>query len=451
MHVLFAFGPITSFRLQKILADHLQRIGWRVSFLQWDNDAAVIERARAEFPGVEVFSLDRFPSSDRAQTFSIRTRAAALIAKRYKVESFDALRKALAQELGRSHAALGALDPTAIVVSEDGVSSNFRLLSAARSRGIPIIDVPYGYFARKEFDKDLARKKASGDLHVVADELRLPFRLVLRQWLKKGQHEGALMLPASYILAAESLGVTLPDPWTVHGGVADALCVENNAAREHYTREGIPQRKMRMTGSPYADVVYQSLSADPTVQAARRLPRWITDRPRVLVSWVPDYHVWPDHKSEFPTYDEMTSAFFDGIAALNADVTISLHPACPDRVEPMLRSKGLTIGREDVLHLIPRHDVFTTYYSSTVRWALACGKPVVNYDAYGAELSQFNAPGFHNFRNADGVLAAIKRLTSDKAEFQKAAEPQCADAERWGIIDGLACARITDLIREMTR
>ena len=46
------------------------------------------------------------------------------------------------------------------------------------------------------------------------------------------------------------------------------------------------------------------------------------------------------------------------------------------------------------MRLIGRHDLLFGAYSSVSRWALASGKPVINYDAYRLDYGHFDAPGF---------------------------------------------------------
>lgn len=68
----------------------------------------------------------------------------------------------------------------------------------------------------------------------------------------------------------------------------------------------------------------------------------------------------------------------------SATVTLSLHPSCSAGTAELLRSEGFDITSEYLIDLFPHHDVFVTYFSSTIRWALACGKPVLNYNAYSS-------------------------------------------------------------------
>src|SRR5947209_10577586 len=62
--------------------------------------------------------------------------------------------------------------------------------------------------------------------------------------------------------------------------------------------------------------------------------------------------------------------------------------------------------------LFRSNDLFVTYFSSTIRWAIAAGKPVLNYDAYGVDLTIYDqSPGVENFKD---FAAFRKRARSEE-------------------------------------
>lgn len=124
-------------------------------------------------------------------------------------------------------------------------------------------------------------------------------------------------------------------------------------------------------------------------------------------------------------------------------LTVSLHPAIQGEARADVERLGLAISEEYVIGLIPKHYLYVSYYSSTIRWALASGKPVVNYDAYGLGLSIYDsAPGFFNAATFDAFRVEIYRLTASPAAFAQTAERQAAVAGRWGLVDGGCMSRI---------
>jgi hypothetical protein len=125
----------------------------------------------------------------------------------------------------------------------------------------------------------------------------------------------------------------------------------------------------------------------------------------------------------------------------NTRVTVSLHPAVGAGDRAAIAASGVTISDDYVLRLIPLHDIYVSYFSSTIRWAVASGKPVINYDAYRLGLDVYDAaPGVVTTPSVDRLMAIASGLCGD--DFAALAARQVAVAERWGMLDAPAMPRI---------
>ena len=354
-------------------------------------------------------------------------------------------REALAARLAAALASLRALNPIAMVVSEDGISAPLAVHAAARQLNIPIVDVPYGYGVRRDLEIALDNRQQSSTLIRVRGICGTLIRLFAPQWIKRGRHEGALMLAPSYIVAAESLGITLRDAWMIHGGLADRLCVESKQMERLYVEEGVPKEKLASTGSPYCDVMVGALARNAGAMAALRQPRRIQHgRTRVLVSWPPSYHDERAQFSEFSTYRDMSVAILGWLARVPAcDVTVSLHPATHPADRAALVEAGVPLTDEYVIESLGQCDLFVTYFSSTIRWAIAAGKPVVNYDLYKLGLNVYDAaPGVSTVADLASFKRIITELVESDAAFAAIAAKQIAVAEEWGTLDGHSTSRV---------
>jgi len=256
------------------------------------------------------------------------------------------------------------------------------------------------------------------------------------------------------VMAYEGHGLRVRDAWIVHGGYADRLLAESRQMLGLYRREGIPASKLALTGSPYCDVLAEGARAEPAAQAALRQPRRIDPaRTRILVSWPPSYHASRRQFAEFPTYREMTLAVLGWLARLpDCSVTLSMHPAAPEADRAAVRETGLAFADEYVIRLIPRHDIYVSYFSSTIRWAIAAGKPVVGYDAYKLELPVYDAaPGFVNARDVATFKQKMLELVASADAFAAAAARQVSVAEDWGSLDGRCTERVAAEIDAQSR
>jgi hypothetical protein len=449
---LFVVTSSTSYRLQRLVAQYCVDRGYQVALLYEppvDSLYAMLE-VDAALWGAGLFALDelvvpdaqpqlrwfRMPNPWRARLFSW------LLPRGKNIHN-----RVLGARLAAAQALLLKLLPAAVVVAEDGISGPAAVIAAARSLELKVVDLPYGYGTQHDLDNALDEKSVHEHLIRPRGGLGWLMRVLAPAWIKKGRHRGVVMFPTEYIAARESLGMTLRNAWIVHGGYADRILVESEQMMALYRSEGIPKGKLLLTGTPYCDLMAQVLASDAQAKSAFRQPKLIESGVfRLLVSWPTSYHASRGEHCEFPTYEEMSQSILGWLHALpNCRLTVSLHPAVPDALRVLLKGIGLNISSEYVIELIPKHDIYISYFSSTQRWAIACGKPVVNYDAYGVQLTVHDrAPGFIGTRRFEEFKSARSYITGSENAFNRLAQAQIDEAEHWGKVDGRSMDRSLD-------
>ena len=95
---------------------------------------------------------------------------------------------------------------------------------------------------------------------------------------------------------------------------------------------------------------------------------------------------------EFKEFRSLVDFWFAELAKLQYwNVLIKPHPASdPDDVEYM-KTFPFPVVEIDTSVLIPICDLYNTSVSSTIRWALACGKPTLNFDVFRYHYRDFDA------------------------------------------------------------
>jgi hypothetical protein len=296
-----------------------------------------------------------------------------------------------------------------------------------------------------DLEMDQERKRRAGEQIIPNTKQRRLLAWLFPKWIKTGPHQGAVMFKPEYIFALEAMGLSLDRPWICHGGPMDVMCVENRTGYAQYVEEGIPVEKLKLTGSPYCDEMLEALADDSAAAAALHQPRFIQPgRPRVLVGWPPDYHSTHVGKSEFASYAEMTARYMTLFSSLkDCDVTVSLHPDAGDVAAGILRGCGITVSKEHLVRLFPRHDIFVTFFSSAIRWAVAAGKPIINIDLYQQDIRNFvHLPGVVHTKTFDEFSGALQRAVSSPAAFAELARQQIAAAPDYGMMDNGCVDRI---------
>lgn len=442
--ILFVVGSATSYRLQRVFAEFCVSQGRLVAFLYDQPPDALFAEVESDARrlGARVVSLDEQIRDNERPTprwsrmpHPLRARFFALLASPTR----SIMVRILGARVAAAQRVLDEISPAAVLVSEDGISGPAAVMAAARSLGLPVVDLPYGYGTQDDLDIALEEKQANNELLRAEGWLGRLIALLAPAWIKKGRFAGAIIFPPGYIAAREALGMTLRNAWIVHGGYADRLLAESEQMVDLYRSEGLPEDKLALTGSPYCDTLHAALQQDASAKAAFRSSRSVEPgKLRILVSWPPSYHASRAAQCEFPTYEEMSRKILGWLNSLpGCQLTVSLHPAMQGEVRADIERLGLEISEEYVIDLIPKHDLYVSYYSSTIRWAIASGKPVVNYDAYGLGLDVYaKAPGFFNAPDFAAFKREVSRLTATPAVFEQKAAQQSEVAARWGLVDG---------------
>lgn len=454
--LLIPFSGLSSFRLLHTIAGSFSARGWAVAMLYCGGDDGVQAAARTSLAGSDValHGLSDYsggeaqpasPPLRRGMPHPWRSRLLGLGARFRRFYSLRLFRDLHSRDLTTAAACLNRLRPDSVIVAEDGISAPLALMAAIRDASIPTLDVPYGFGLRIDLDIDLQHKQDEGTLFRPTGRSALGMRMIAPQWVKRGRFAGALMYRPAFILGAEAVGISVRDAWTIHGGFADRLCAESAVNRRHYLDEGIPADKIVLTGSPYCDMVVRAAAADPAAQRAFRQARRIApDRLRLLVSWPPSYHGTRSCHCDFARYEDMTLTVLGALGRIpGLDLTVSLHPAVDPAIRHTLAAHGIAVTDAYVIDLIPRHDLFLTYFSSTIRWAIAAGKPVINYDCYRLAMDIYDeAKGVVRIETADALTARVRELAETPGAYEALTERQILSADDWGLMDGHCTDRI---------
>lgn len=358
---------------------------------------------------------------------------------------------ALHRQIETSKDMLRSASADILVVFQDGVSGNGAMIKAARDLGIPVLDIPYGFGTSRDFHDYLQEKDAAGQLHRAQGFVGWAVRTFAAKWLREGWSGNVLLYPADYILVRELLDLSLDLPWVVHGGQADILTAESDRMLSHYRAEGIREAKLKLTGTVYCDAMADVLAAFPELKAAYDTSKKIKpDRTSLLLSLPPDYHETRPGKNEFQTYQELIGNVIGMVNSRpDIDCTVSLHPGMLPQHRSFIESMGVDISDEWILTLIPKHDILFTAFSSTIRWAIACGKPVVNYNMYDYSCRDYaDVDDVYTTTKFSEAKDRVFSLADDKI-FEEACFRQKKAGQEWGIMDGKNFDRIHEVVRSL--
>lgn len=323
-------------------------------------------------------------------------------------------------------------------------------VKAAHEEGIPAVVVPAFMAAADEWAQFVA-----GDPDHDAE--RLANRVtatVYPRWAHTYQDKPLLAQPASEVVARQLLGIAPPSPWTLHSGHADAIAVESEAMRQYCLVEGVPARQLVLTGSMDHDRMHERANeADALREALYRRLGMPAGRPMLLTALPPDQLYGRGRpQCDFQDYGGLVRFWLQSLAAGDTfNVVISLHPSVKRETMAYVEDWGAKIVGDNVSTVIPLCEAYVASVSATIQWAIACGKPVLNYDVYRYRYPDYvGVRGVLNVEEQGAFVGCVKRLCDPQYREELRAK-QAQDAKYWGVLDGKAGERLLELFSELAQ
>ncbi len=342
-----------------------------------------------------------------------------------------------------------AVEPDLVVLFEDNIENLTQPVAIAAARAnIPYIVLPTSIPNPREpasFYRNSLAHSASGPLRGWLAK-RWP------NWVYEFEGKPMFRLPVPDILALRFCDVHPRTPWILNVGNAAAICIESEALKEVYLELGAPESQLAVTGSPIDDCL-----AEVSRYRAERRHALLTglgldaSLPLVLVAFPPDQYTSPNISTfEYQSFSELVDGWADALGPVTSkcSVIVRPHPRLDSKHLKPLERAGCRVVDVPTQDLVPLADVYVACISATIRWALALGIPVINYDCYRYRYKDFaTAVGLVAMEDHRNFAAAVEMLCSDARRRADLTENQKADASRWGLIDGCFGQRVLEVMR----
>lgn len=332
----------------------------------------------------------------------------------------------------------------AVVFAEDNVErDSYGWIEAARRRDIRTVVSSYGAISAQEA---VTAYKHSPD-HALRPELVALVRSYLPHWLAEGEHFAITRLPFAEMLAREITGVAPFNPWLVNSGHSHSIALESVAMEKVYREFGFPSENLKVIGHPLQDVI--AGAARDRVEKRKTLAAQYglssPDLPLAVVAMPPDQS--SSRPCSYSTYAELVAAFARlpyEMAGLN--VIVSPHPNISEEGRALIRATEAILIETSVSDLLPLADVYIACVSSTIKWALGCGVPTINYDCYGYGYSDYlGTPQVINVSN-DAAFRDALRVIADPEQRNRLTDLARQGTADWGVFDGKALDRLIRLL-----
>lgn len=208
-----------------------------------------------------------------------------------------------------------------------------------------------------------------------------------------------------------------------------------------------------LTGALYNDILAEYLKSSITKKIELCDEFGLVSNKMLIVSALPadSFHAVRG-QVDFNNYSKLVEFWVKTLASLpNCNIIIRLHPRLVYEEMKYIEQWGVKICQWDTARLIPLCDLFVASVSATIRWAITCGKPVINYDVYRFRYSDYNTvDGVIRIEEQNEFKEMLSQLVIDKSYYSKMVQRQKKCMNEWGDLDGKAGSNILQVIENLT-
>ncbi|WP_156402801.1 MULTISPECIES: hypothetical protein [unclassified Bradyrhizobium] len=347
---------------------------------------------------------------------------------------------------------LRKIRPDVILLVEDNVETlSTTVINEGCRQGIPSVIVPFTIPNPLEPAKFYRHRK----LNQVNDFLS---RLVVRifpKWRYRLDGQDLIRVPAFTALALEALGQSSPAPWILNRGRAAKIALDSESQRDRYVQLGFPVSQLAVVGDIHSAILYRAAANRARLRLELMTKySFVPDRPLIVCGFPPNqFGGEDDGQFEFSSYDTLSDAWIESFRSLGnrANVLIRPHPrASADRFSSFAGG-NIRCSMQPTAELIPLCDLYVASISATIRWAIACGIPVINYDTYRYRYDDYEGVGgvIHVDLLAD-FRVQLERFVDDASFAECVSRKQREVMRRWGVLDDGLSRRFAMLVNEVT-
>ena len=269
-------------------------------------------------------------------------------------------------------------------------------------------------------------------------------------------HHGKKLIRLPYHMAApmEMLRIAPPKPWIMHSGSADAIAVESQAMKVYYEAGSIPQEKLIEVGSLANDRLAKTMNQKEQLRKELYQELGLDPNKGLMLSALPPDQLYLPGgrpKCEFKTYEDILNFWVGSLASVkNYNAVICLHPSVDIRDYRHLEKQGVFISSRPTPDLIPLCDFFVASVSSVIRWAVACQKPVINYDLFHFCYSDYlKLKGVLTFQEKEKFTESLLKFSEEEEYFNLLKNYQIESSGKWGVLDDRAKDRLLVLFDQL--
>ena len=339
-----------------------------------------------------------------------------------------------------------------VIMPDDGAENNYAVLvKAAHRLDLKVIVCP---FSALTTDGVASASVSNKSLHINTVANWIP-SLIFPEWKYSYNGVSFLRSPAHAIWAMKILGIAPALPWMDNNGHADAIAVDSLWNKKNLERSN-PAHKLILTGGIEHDTFAKLIHNKERELSKLYANLGITNKYPMILCALPGVANYLDaakHNEEFTNGKELLVFYVKALTDLkNYNVIINFRPGAVIDDYKYLQDYGAVFSYKSIDHLVPLSHLFVSSFSATIRMAISCGVPVMNYDVLHHDYNFYDGmKSVITIRAKNDYNKYLHLLTEDISFYESAKREQQKIMQDYAVLDGKAEERILDLINQFVK
>lgn len=338
------------------------------------------------------------------------------------------------------------IKPDLIILAEENTIYQTSIFTTiAKKYSIPSVIVPYTIANETEFAEALYQaNEAKGFLNRLVG-------LFFPKWIYRYKGKNLILCQGWQVLILELLKLTSKRPWLINSGFANKIAVESLHMMGYYLKNGLPSEKLVLTGSLSDDDISKS-QKEILNKKKWLVKKFSLDEKPIVLCAIPPFLPPRNGKTGFENSDQFYTFWIKSLLEIkNYNIIFNLHPNISNSQKKPFEMLGATVTSDGLAELIPLCDLYIACISATIRWAIACGKPVLNFDIYKFRYHDYDAAkGVMTVESKNDFIKCLRKFSQNRSYHQQMVEAQAKYKAEWGRLDGQSGRRMLDLLDDLT-
>jgi len=222
-----------------------------------------------------------------------------------------------------------------------------------------------------------------------------------------------LFYPAVQILLLKTMGMLPRSPWCDGTSFTDRIVISGADEEAMFEDFGIKPSELLFYGNHTLDELYETWLDQTDIRNSLINDYGLDRDKKILIVTLP--RLWEQLITSEEEQWQSIREILDVLSAQDYNVVVSLHPSIiGDHYNWIEREYPVKICQESLADILVAADIFVASYSSTIRWAVGLGIPVVNVDLWSFNWKIFpNLTGIETVNNIAELDELLRRFTTN--------------------------------------